>query len=127
MKKEFGELTIYAGAHQIKPDKAISIYHKFDFTNPACEYTAAFPIKKEQTAPSNTYYTGSIPVTKAIRVTFIGDYNHIGNAWAAAFSYLRYKKLKQNKKIDPFEIYITDPKKEPDPSKWITEIYIPIK
>ena len=27
----------------------------------------------------------------------------------------------------PYEVYITDPGQEPDPTKWITELYWPIK
>jgi effector-binding domain-containing protein len=32
-----------------------------------------------------------------------------------------------NKKIDPIEIYLNDPKKETNPEDWLTAIYIPIK
>jgi effector-binding domain-containing protein len=28
---------------------------------------------------------------------------------------------------DPYEVYITDPASEPDETKWVTELYWPVK
>ena len=38
-----------------------------------------------------------------------------------------YTKLLRIKGADLFELYLTNPNEEPDPSKWITEVYIPVE
>ncbi len=127
MKKSFTALGEFCANEAITYDKAFSVYHKFDFTDPECTYTSAVPVVAGFTVSNEAFYAGRIPALKAVKVVFTGDYEHLGNGWSAAYSYLRYKKLKQNKTIDPLEVYITDPLAEPDPAKWITEIYLPIK
>ncbi|MCT4643783.1 MAG: SRPBCC family protein [Carboxylicivirga sp.] len=126
MKETFAKIHELCGSENIENETAFSIYHKFDFTDPECTYSSGVPINKEINI-SDTFYKDSYPKIKAIKVTFKGDYEHLGNGWSAAFSYMRYKKLKMNKKIDPIEIYLNDPKKETNPEDWLTAIYIPIK
>jgi len=52
-------------------------------------------------------------------------YQHLGNAWSTANSYLRHKKLKRNKQIHPFELYQNDPQNVAA-SELITEVYLPV-
>ena len=40
-------------------------------------------------------------------------------------SYIKDNNLEMNGA--PYEVYVTDPQDVPDPSKWITELYWPIK
>ena len=127
MKKSFTALSEFCSNEAITYDKALSVYHKFDFTDPECTYSSAVPVAADFTVSNDQFYKGVIPSLRAVKVVFTGDYEHLGNGWSAAYSYLRYKKLKQNKSIDPLEVYVTDPQEEPDPAKWITEIYLPIK
>ncbi len=126
MKKSFEKINTVCDAKEYDAGLAFSIYHKFDFTDPECTYSSGVPFK-DGLEVSDDLYTDHYPDIKAVKVKFKGDYEHLGNGWAAAFSYMRYKKLKMNKKISPIEIYRTDPRKEPNPENWITDIYIPIK
>jgi len=126
MKESFAKLNQLCQQETIENDVAFSIYHKFDFTDPECTYSSGVPVKKEINA-GDGFYKSNYPKIKAIKVSFRGDYEHLGNGWAAAYSYLRYKKLKANKKVDPIELYLNDPTKETDPANWLTAIYIPIK
>lgn len=127
MKKSFEVLSDYTGNEELTYDRALSIYHKFDFTDPECTYTSCIPVADDFVVTNDQFYKGKIPAIKALKVVFTGDYEHLGNGWSAAYSYLRYKKLKMNKSMDPLEVYVNDPQEEPDPAKWVTEIYLPIK
>ncbi|MCU4177793.1 SRPBCC family protein [Carboxylicivirga sp. N1Y90] len=127
MQECFGKLKKLSQDKSITFDKTLSVYHDFDFTKPDCDYTAGI-IAEPITLENNTeVYNGKLEKLKAIKVTFTGDYKHIGNAWSAAYAYARNKKIGIKKNQDPFEFYLTDPELEPDPNKWVSEIYLPIK
>jgi len=126
IREAFNQLNNLVNDQNIQTNKALAIYHNFDIKNPVCEYSAGI-ITTSQPNLSNGFYMGNLPAKKAIKITFKGDYKHLGNAWSAAYMYARSKKLKVNKSIDPIEFYLTDPTKEANPSKWITEVYLPLK
>jgi effector-binding domain-containing protein len=65
-------------------------------------------------------YTG-----KAVTTEHWGDYATSGNSWTAVMKYVEENKLESNG--EPFEVYITDPTTEPDPQKWLTMLYFPVK
>ncbi|GAF05141.1 SRPBCC family protein [Saccharicrinis fermentans] len=126
MKSSFTKLNHYIMNHSMDHERALSVYHVFDYIKGKVEYSAAIPIKEgfEAEAP---FYTGDIAASKALKIKFTGDYQHIGNAWAAGMTYTRTHKIKENKDIPPYEIYLNKPQDEPDPRKWVTEVYMPIK
>ncbi|MBS2097977.1 SRPBCC family protein [Carboxylicivirga linearis] len=126
MKEAFNQLNNLANDKNIQAEKALAIYHNFDIKNPVCEYSAGI-ITSSQFNLSNGFYVATLPAKKALKVTFKGDYKHLSNAWSAAYMYARSKKLKVSRSIDPIEFYLTDPTKETDPAKWITEVYLPLK
>lgn len=126
MHATFSNLKDYAQKESLNYDKAASIYHKFDFLKEDCEYTAAL-LLSDTLSVSAPYYSNVIPAVKALKIRFVGDYEHLGNAWAAGMSYIQMHKLKENKEVAPYEVYINNPKEESDPRKWITEVYMPIK
>ncbi|WP_430810215.1 MULTISPECIES: SRPBCC family protein [unclassified Carboxylicivirga] len=126
MKATFARISTFCDDKALNVDSAFSIYHKFDFSDPECTYSSGVPLSSV-IRPGEGFYTDRYPEIKAVKVTFKGDYEHLGNGWAAAFMYLRTQKLKLNKKVDPIEIYLNDPSQEPDPANWETAIYIPIK
>ncbi len=126
MKEAFAKVNALCEKEGIEVQSAFSVYHKFDFTDPECSYSSGVPLTKTSSVDGE-FYQSDYPTVKAVKVTFKGDYEHLGNGWAAAYSYARHKRLKINKKIDAIEIYLNDPTKEPDPANWLTAIYIPIK
>jgi len=126
MAPAFMRLNERAMQDSLKFDKALSIYHKFDFMAGDCDYTVAVPVKDSLTW-GEPYYVGELVPSKAVKVTFTGDYKHIGNAWSAAMSYARANKLSESSKIPSYEAYITNPQEEPDSRKWVTEVYMMIK
>jgi len=121
------ELTKYSEENNIEFDKAFSIYHHFNFETNDCDYTSGVNIPQNSKYEKEGFYLGSIPATKAIKVTFKGDYENLPNGWMAIYSYQRTNKLKANKDIDPFEIYLNNPNEVVNKDEWVTEIYLPLK
>jgi len=126
MKSSFMALNEYASANSLQFETALSIYHEIDFLKGDIKFTTAVPIK-DSLKIEEPFYMAQLESTKALKIRFTGDYEHIGNAWAAGMSYMRTHKLKENKDIPPYEVYLNSPMEEPDSRKWVTEVYMPIK
>lgn len=88
------------------------------------DFEAAIPIDKAikgndkiQVKPS---YAG-----KVIYLSYMGPYEKTYVAYTELESYKKEKGYTDNG--GPWEVYVTDPTTEPDTSKWVTEIYFPVK
>lgn len=66
----------------------------------------------------------NIPPHRAIKVTLIGSYQFLDDAWAGIMMHQRALKLKPNKNIPPYEKYLV---MGDDPNQYVTEIYFPVK
>ncbi len=66
-----------------------------------------------------------IPATKVLVIEHIGPYDNLNKAWSALANALKEQNLEYNGPC--WESYITDPDTEPDPNKWVTKLYQPIK
>ena len=62
---------------------------------------------------------------KAIKAVHAGAYTKLDETYNQLDEYIKFKKLEINGA--PWEVYITDPTVEKDTTKWITEVYYPIK
>lgn len=122
MEKDFEKLW---GFVQSNPDnvadKPFSIYHKWDVVKKKVSYTSGIPVKSVPDNLSDEFLSGTIPASKVYRLAHHGPYEHLGNAWSTMYAMHRNKELKLNKKIHPFEVYITDPS-EASGDDLITEI-----
>ena len=101
-----------------------AIYHKTDLKNRDIEYSAVLPVKAA--TPIDGASCGTIPAGKAIKVTHVGSYHHLGNGWSAAMAEQRYRKHKLAKAIPSYEVYTSDPS-ETEEADIVTEIYIPVR
>jgi effector-binding domain-containing protein len=119
----YGEIMTFmqkSGLTQTGPTMAITL--AFDSLN--WDFEAAIPVDKEIKG------SGPIEVKKsysgrAVYVVYQGPYEKTMQAYMDLDNYMKENKLEQIG--GPWECYITDPGKEPDSSKWITEIYFPVK
>lgn len=88
------------------------------------DFVAALPIDKEIPSQGNIKveksYTG-----KVIYIVYKGAYDKTYNAYMDLDAYVEENGLTEA--AGPWEVYVTDPTTEPDTSKWITEIYFPVK
>lgn len=119
----FGELGTVMKKQGLKMDgHPYGLYHKF--TPEDVDMEAGFPIsgdaKPEGRMNLTDTYSG-----KAVCGKFYGPYTKLAEGWNEMMEYVKQNNLEV---IAPcFEIYITGQSEEPDSSKWLTEIYLPIK
>ncbi|MCB0413051.1 MAG: SRPBCC family protein [Bdellovibrionales bacterium] len=111
----------------ITPDFIFSMYHKWDLNNKICDYEIGYGFTKNSDFSTPAGLTsGKIPSHQVISLTHAGPYHHLGNAWAALISVQKFKKIKLDKNIARYEIYMNDPTQvEEDEVK--TEVRIPIR
>ncbi len=118
----YGKIEKYMEENNSLPTgPPFGIYHSFSAKS--VELEAGYP--SDLAPPDNSEihqmktYGG-----KAVMTVFKGHYDGLKNAWkefADTFDNAGYKYT-----APCFEVYITDPSKETDPGKWITELYTPI-
>ena len=101
-----------------------AMYHKVDLVEQHCHYSAFSQVSPSESKDQNAI--GQVVDCDAIKVIHTGSYAHLGNAWSAAYAYLRYHKLKAHSTQPAFELYVNDPAQTPAESL-ITEIYVPIR
>lgn len=120
MGEALGQLMAVAGDFMAGPPFAI--WYKYDGS--PFEFDNGIPVSKNVPVDGDIRsiktYEG-----KAVKAAHIGSYETTQFSWEAIMKYMEENSLQPNG--DPYEVYITDPGSEPDPGKWITELYMPIK
>ena len=90
-------------------------------------YAMCVPVKeKVLTTPDSQIQGKSYSSFLAIKTILKGDYSHMKKAWAKTRNYITTKKFKEDKKGYYIGIYKKSIPEVNEPSKWVTEIYIPI-
>lgn len=120
---DYGAIMEYIGKNGAKcTGSPMAITYSYDSLS--WEFEAALPIDKE--IPS----TDKIKVKKShsgktVYAIYQGPYNKTYGVYTDIEAYIKENNL--TIAGGAWETYITDPSAEPDTSKWITEIYYPIK
>ena len=115
-------------ANSTFPEEALSIYYNFGMNNDTIHFTSGYRLlNTHKSFPFSGAIVDSIPRCNILKVTFYGDYKHLGNAWTAGYSYIQHNKLKPLESIPPFEIYLNDPAFFPNSDDWVTDVCIPIE
>lgn len=127
MKADCDQLLRFANSGEmIKPDSAITLYHKFDIPNGQCEYTAGFAYSLEKIIKIPIGYERiQIPNHKAIRADHYGAYRFMGNPWGMIMSYQRGHKKKIDKEIPMYETYMSHP--ETSERDTYTQVILPVR
>lgn len=123
----YGKISKYI--HEIGIEFAgppFAIYHCWDEENPegVMVFEAGFPIDAVLES-MNGINVIEIEGGNAVVAYHYGDYSTVGKTWVLVDKY-----IKENGKVidgTPWEIYLTDPEKEKDHSKWETKVIYPIK
>lgn len=119
----YGQLMAFAGKNKLKVTGApMAFYHKY--TPEEVELEAALPVDKVIKSSGNII-SYEMKAGKAIKTKHLGKYDNMQNAYTAMDEYIK----QNNKQVNgaPWEVYVTDPGMEKDTTKWVTEIYFPIK
>jgi hypothetical protein len=76
--------------------------------------------------PGSDLSSGKIEAMTALKTTLTGDYSHLKVARSKAIEYIQKNNLKQNSYYPIVEVYSKTIQDVKFPSKWITELYIPV-
>ena len=103
-------------------------YDTWDKKTKTTIFSMCVPVEEEiLTTPGSEISGGHFDEFLAVKTTLIGDYSHSQEAWDKTLNYIKSKKLVEDLEGTNIEIYKVSLPKERKPSKWITEIYIPVK
>lgn len=123
MAKMYGELeTMLKKAKVEVTGYPFALYPSY--TEESMDMICAMPVAPDAKLPAK-YKVETLEGGNMIKGIYKGDYNNLMALHMELDQYLQYKKLTMNGA--PIEVYVTDPMLEKDTSKWITEIYYPIK
>ncbi|MES2747132.1 MAG: SRPBCC family protein [Bacteroidota bacterium] len=95
--------------------------------NTIVNFSMCIPVKDSvYIMPGSDIGSGKIEAMTALKATLTGDYSHLKEAKKKAIDYLTKNNFKQNSSNSVIEVYVTTIKDIKQPSKWITELYIPV-
>lgn len=126
MKNAFTRLHVLSQKYSIVPTVCVCFCDNYKITKEIMQYTAS-AVYDGKTITPNEMTNRIIPDHKAIKVTLYGSYDFMGDGWSALYSRFRGLKLKADKRVAPYEKYITGPHNSDNPASYITEIYMPVK
>lgn len=107
--------------------KPFIIYHKYDRTNDDIGFSVCMPVRDSiHIMPGSDIESGKTASYTSLKTTLVGDYSHSQTAWKKAFAYISKNHLERNKSGQIIEVYAVGRNDVKNPSKWVTEIYIPV-
>jgi effector-binding domain-containing protein len=123
------QIGAYALTHNVtKAGPPFLLYHKRDKENDAVIFSSAVPTNSKIITEEDSHIlTGQLESFKAIKTVLRGNYDNLEEAWKTTMNYIADQNLEVNDSGPMLETYVTDPIEQPNPAKWITEIYIAIK
>lgn len=107
--------------------KPFILYHTYDTEKGLARITIGVGIQNAIFLSSGSdISSGKIEAFEGAKTTLTGDYSHLKAAYNKTVNFLNQNKLSPNPVFSFLEIYSTGKNEVKNPSKWITEIYIPI-
>ena len=104
------------------------IYHSYDTNLGLAKISIALPIQSEIfLSTGSDINSGKIANFEAVKTTLTGDYSHVKKAYDKAIAVLNKKQLVRVPKYAFIAMYQKGKPEVRNPSKWITEIYIPLE
>lgn len=100
-----------------------AIYHPSE-TEGMTLLECGLPVDKKMAGTDKIKYI-ELPKCKVVMAMHFGHYNTVKSTYTVVQKYIKDNNLEVTG--SPWEIYITDPFKEPDQDKWETKVYFPIK
>ncbi len=107
--------------------KPFVIYHSYNDIPGITKFSVCMPVSEEiHISTDSDMQFGSMESVRAVKVTLTGDYSHIQQAWKKAEDYILKNKLIRIQPI-AIEQYTIGSDASKQPSKWSTEIFLPIE
>lgn len=108
--------------------KPFIIYHTYDSVRGLTKLSICVPIKNQiLTSSGSDILTGKLEPFDAIKITLRGDYSHIKKALNEAQTYIIANRIAIDPAFSHLENFTISRTEIKNPSKWVTEIYYPIK
>lgn len=108
--------------------KPFVIYHSNDVDSGITRFSVCVPIREEIFTSAGSDITfGQLPLFRAVKITLNGDYSHRDAALKKGAAYLRENNLQRLDDFRSLEILTKSMQDVKGPSKWVTDIYIPIR
>jgi hypothetical protein len=125
----FPKLIAFCTKNNIEMNgKPFVIYHTYDVAKGITKLSFCVPIKQPIfTSEGSDIISGKLENFEALKTTLTGDYSHTNKALEKAAQYSTTNRLILDAKFSHVEIYSIGKAEIKNPSKWITEIYYPIK
>jgi len=107
--------------------KPFVMYDKYDVAHDIATISVCVPVGQQISISDGSDVTsGEIIGFTCLKTTLTGDYSHSKEAWTKAQKYIADNGFKQNFAGSYSEVYVKTIDDEKQPSKWVTEIYIPV-
>lgn len=104
------------------------IYHSRDSIKNTIQFSVAIPtVKKVYTTSESDIVTGQTNPFQAVKTTLIGNYIHKQKAIDKIFAFMNKNRLEQSDRHKEIDIITQNFSTEKSASKWVTEIYIPVR
>lgn len=128
MAEQYGSLMNYVAQNNIAmAGMPLTIYNEMNSENGTVIMSNGIPVnQKIEVTDDSDISCGYMEKMTVLKTTLTGNYTYLADAWDVALKHLADNNLVQSED-KPFEIYTNDPGQFPNPSDWVTEIYIPIK
>ena len=107
--------------------KPFVMFDTYDKTRGITKFSVCVPIRDEIfTSAGSDISFGKFDTFRAVKTTLNGDYSHLREAWDKTFAYIEKNKLKESDGGAYLESYKTGRDDVKGPSKFVTEIFVPV-
>lgn len=108
--------------------KPFIIYHTYDSVNGLTKLSFCVPIKNQiLTSSGSDILTGKLEAFDAVKTTLTGHYSHKKEALDKTLKYINDNKIEISPVFSHVENFTISRTEIKNPSKWVTEIYYPLK
>ena len=125
----FDKINAFCNQNDIERNgKPFLLYHTYDVAKGLTRLSFCIPIKKEIfTSAGSDILSGKLEEFEAVKTTLTGDYSHIKKALDKATAYINANRIVVDPTFSHIAIFKVRKAEIKSPSKWVTEIYYPIK
>jgi len=107
--------------------KPFVLYDKYDLPNNLVTFSVCVPVRDSISIEAGSdISSGKLNSFTSLKTTLVGDYSHSKEAWDKAYKYIQDNGFKENFAGHHVEVYTKTIEDIKNPSKWVTEIYIPV-
>jgi len=124
-ERHYGDLGAFVGKNKLQiTGFSRAIYHLWEPPTKVV-FEPLFVLDKSAESTLSNIKVGTTYAGKVITATHIGSYEKSAHVWEALDNYIKNHNLEMNG--SPWEQYENTPRDEPDPNKYITHIFMPVK